>query len=48
MICRSGLFYYEIIKRMKYLEKIDNELNLKFIEIVYNYQNKYNKNIFLK
>ena len=46
MIQRNGLYYYHIIKRMKYLEKKDNEQYLKFFKIVDNYQNKYNKSIF--
>ena len=33
MIQRNGLFYYEIIRRMKYLEKKQIELDKEFIEI---------------
>tara|TARA_R100000773_G_C4108171_1_gene49683 strand:+ start:141 stop:284 length:144 start_codon:yes stop_codon:yes gene_type:complete len=47
MICRCGLFYYEIIKRLENLEKKDNELNKEFIKIVDRYQNKFNKSIFI-
>jgi hypothetical protein len=47
MICRCGLFYYELIKRLQYLEKKDNELNKEFIKVVDRYQNKFNKSIFI-
>ena len=44
----NKLFYDTIIKRMLYLEKIEYNLELKFIDIVLNYQDKYNKSIFKK
>ena len=46
MIQRNGLFYYEIIRRMEYLEKKEHEQYLEFLRIVDNYQHKYNKSIF--
>jgi hypothetical protein len=46
MIPRNGLFYFEIIRRMKYLEEREHKQYLKFIRIVDNYQHKYNKSIF--
>jgi hypothetical protein len=33
MIGKNTLFYYYMIKRLKNLEKIDNELDKQFIEI---------------
>ena len=46
MIENHWLFYYYMIKRLKHLEKIDNQLNLKLIEIINTYQSRYNKSIF--
>ena len=43
---RNGLFYYKIIKNLEYLEKKDQVLYIRFIDIVDRYQNKYNKCIF--
>ncbi len=45
MINKNGLFYYYMIKRLQNLEKKDNILSLKYINIVNNYQHKYNKSI---
>ena len=46
MIEKHGLFYYYMIKRLENLEKKDNELLKKYVEIVNNYQDKYNKCIY--
>ena len=43
---RNGLFYYQIVKKIKCLEKKDQELYIQFFKIVDRYQNKYNKCIF--
>jgi hypothetical protein len=46
MINRNGLYYYYIIKRMKYLQEIEKKLYLDYVKIVDMYQDKYNKNIY--
>jgi hypothetical protein len=38
---RNGLYYYLIIKRMKYLEKEDIRLNKEFYDVYYRIHEKY-------
>lgn len=46
MIKRNGLYYYLIIKRMEYLDKVDKELDRKFIEIYNNLTELYKEKPF--